>query len=44
MLTHVIKKLNNMFQGEHKQVKELKHMLDTGRKRNCDLQQSLELQ
>ena len=42
--THVIKRLNNMFQGEHKQVKELKHMLDTDRKRNSDLQQSLELQ
>ena len=33
-----------MFQGEHKQVKELKHLLDTERERNSDLQQSLELQ
>ena len=33
-----------MFQGEHKQVKELKHMVDTERKRNSDLQQSLEVQ
>ena len=33
-----------MFQSEHKQVKELKYMLDTERERNSDLQQSLELQ
>ena len=33
-----------MFQGEHKQVKELKHMLDTERERNSNLQQSLQLQ
>ena len=38
--TRAIKKLNNMFQSEYKQVKELKHM----QKRNSDLQQSLELQ
>ena len=29
---HRIKKLNNMFQSEHKQLKELKHMLDIERK------------
>ena len=33
-----------MVQGEHKQVKELKYMLDTERERNNNLQQSLELQ
>ena len=33
-----------MFQGEHKQVKELKHMLHAERKRNSGFQQSLELQ
>ena len=30
-----------MFQGEHKQVEELKHMQDIERKRNIDLQQAL---
>ena len=39
--TYVIKKINIMFQGEHKQVKELKNMLHTDRKKNSDLQQSL---
>ena len=33
-----------MFQGEYKQAKELKYILDTERERNSDLQQSLELQ
>ena len=42
--TYVVKKLNNRFESEQKQVEELKHMLELERGRKNDLQQNLELQ